>query len=114
MLCDEQFNLRAVEWDEHRDRMETLLDVHYRREGYQRVDCRNPGGLSSKLSDYFAGDLAIIETLPTATAGTPFQRRVWQALREIPCGGDALRPTGRGARSSRRRARWAPPMAPIR
>lgn len=72
VLCDEQFNLRAVEWDEHRDRMETLLDVHYRREGYQRVDCRNPGGLSSKLSDYFAGDLAIIETLPTATAGTPF------------------------------------------
>ena len=70
VLCDEQFNLRAVEWDEHRDRMETLLDVHYRREGYQRVDCRNPGGLSSKLSDYFAGDLAIIETLPTATAGT--------------------------------------------
>ena len=61
VLCDEQFNLRAVEWDEHRDRMETLLDVHYRREGYQRVDCRNPGGLSSKLSDYFAGDLAIIE-----------------------------------------------------
>ena len=72
VLCDAQFNLRAVEWDEHRDRMETLLDVHYRREGYQRVDCRNPGGLSSKLSDYFAGDLAIIETLPTATAGTPF------------------------------------------
>lgn len=33
VLCDEQFNLRAVEWDEHRDRMETLLDVHYRREG---------------------------------------------------------------------------------
>ena len=28
VLCDEQFNLRAVEWDEHRDRMETLLDVH--------------------------------------------------------------------------------------
>ncbi len=87
VLCDEQFNLRAVEWDEHRDRMETLLDVHYRREGYQRVDCRNPGGLSSKLNDYFAGDLAVIETLPTATAGTPFQRQVWQALRDIPCGG---------------------------
>ncbi|MDP1244186.1 methylated-DNA--[protein]-cysteine S-methyltransferase, partial [Klebsiella pneumoniae] len=57
-----------------------------RREGYQRVDCRNPGGLSSKLSDDFAGDLAIIETQPTATAGPPFQRQVWQALREIPCG----------------------------
>ena len=104
MLCDEQFNLRAVEWDEHRDRMETLLDVHYRREGYQRVDCRNPGGLSSKLSDYFAGDLAIIETLPTATAGTLFSAGLAGVTRN-PCGGDALRPTGRGARSSRRRAR---------
>lgn len=72
VICDEQFNLRAVEWDQHRERMEQLLDVHYRHEGYQRVDSRNPGNLSSKLSDYFAGDLAIIDTLPTATAGTLF------------------------------------------
>ena len=86
VICDEQFNLRAVEWDQHRDRMEQLLDVHYRREGYQRVDSRNPGNLSRKLSDYFAGDLAIIDTLPTATGGTPFQREVWQTLRTIPCG----------------------------
>ncbi len=86
VLCDEQFNLRAVEWDEHRDRMETLLAVPYRREGYHRVDSRNPGGRSSKLNDYFAGDLAVIEPLPTATPGTPFQRQVWRALREIPCG----------------------------
>ena len=86
VICDEQFNLRAVEWDQHRDRMEQLLDVHYRHEGYQRVDSRNPGNLSSKLSDYFAGDLAIIDTLPTATAGTPFQREVWKTLRTIPCG----------------------------
>ena len=28
VLCDEQFNLRAVEWDEHRDRMETLAAQH--------------------------------------------------------------------------------------
>ena len=28
----------------------------------------------------------MIETLPTATAGTPFQREVWQTLRTIPCG----------------------------
>lgn len=84
VLCDEQFNLRAVEWDEHRDRMETLLDVHYRREGYQRVDCRNPGGLSSKLSDYFAGDLAIIETLPTATAGTLFSARSGRRYAKSP------------------------------
>ncbi|WP_208896550.1 methylated-DNA--[protein]-cysteine S-methyltransferase, partial [Klebsiella grimontii] len=79
-------NLRDVESDQHRDRMAQLLDIHYRGEGYERVDSSNPGGLSSKLSDYFAGDLAIIDTLPTATGGTPFQRQVWQALRTIPCG----------------------------
>jgi methylated-DNA-[protein]-cysteine S-methyltransferase len=66
--------------------MTQLLDLHYRDEGYQRIDARNPGGLSHQLDAYFAGDLGIIETLPTATAGTPFQREVWQALRTIPCG----------------------------
>ncbi|WLI77272.1 methylated-DNA--[protein]-cysteine S-methyltransferase [Kosakonia sp. H02] len=86
LLCDEQFQLRAVEWEEHSDRMIELLNIHYRREGYQRLASRNPGGLSLKLQDYFDGDLAVIDTLPTATAGTSFQREVWQILRTIPCG----------------------------
>lgn len=86
VICDEQFNLRAVEWDQHSDRMEQLLDIHYRHEGYERIDARDPGGLSAKLQQYFDGDLAIIDTLPTATGGTPFQRQVWQALRTIPYG----------------------------
>ena len=86
ILCDENFHLRAVEWEEHSDRMEQLLDIHYRAEGYTRVTSRNPGGLSQQLTNYFDGDLAVIETLPTATAGTPFQREVWQTLRTIPCG----------------------------
>lgn len=86
VLCDETFHLRAVEWEEHSDRMNELLDIHYRKEGYTRIPATNPGGLSRKLLDYFEGDLAVIDTLPTATAGTPFQREVWKALREIPCG----------------------------
>ncbi|WP_230351567.1 methylated-DNA--[protein]-cysteine S-methyltransferase [Lelliottia sp. WAP21] len=86
ILCDEAYQLRAVEWQEHSDRMEQLLNVHYRAEGFHRVDAVNPGGLSDKLSAYFEGDLAIIDNLPTATAGTPFQREVWQTLRTIPCG----------------------------
>ncbi len=86
VICDEAFNLRAVEWEEHSDRMEQLLDIHYRSTGYQRRASRDPGGLSTKLRDYFDGDLAVINTLPSATAGTPFQREVWQALRNIPCG----------------------------
>jgi methylated-DNA-[protein]-cysteine S-methyltransferase len=86
IICDEQYRLRAVEWEEHSDRMEQLLELHYRHEGYQRVGATDPGGLSGKLADYFAGDLGIIDTLSTATAGTPFQREVWKTLRTIPCG----------------------------
>ena len=86
VIADEAFNLRAVEWEEHSDRMEELLNIHYRAQGFERVSATNPGGLSDKLAAYFEGDLSIIDTLPTATAGTPFQREVWQALRSIPCG----------------------------
>ncbi|MGL4725254.1 MAG: methylated-DNA--[protein]-cysteine S-methyltransferase [Scandinavium sp.] len=86
LLCDEQFRLRAVEWEEHSDRMVQLLDLHYRSEGYQRVAASNPDGLSDKMKAYFEGDLSVIDTLPSETAGTPFQREVWKALRSIPCG----------------------------
>jgi methylated-DNA-[protein]-cysteine S-methyltransferase len=86
IITDEAFNLRAVEWEEHSDRMEELLEIHYRSQGYERISATNPGGLSDKLAAYFEGDLSIIDTLPTATAGTPFQREVWQALRQIPAG----------------------------
>lgn len=86
LLCDEQFRLRAVEWEEHSDRMVQLLELHYRSEGYQRVAASNPDGLSDKMKAYFEGDLSVIDTLPSETGGTPFQREVWKALRTIPCG----------------------------
>lgn len=86
ILCDEQFHLRAVEWEQHSDRMEQLLDIHYRAGGYSRIPTKNPGGLADKLADYFAGNIDVIDTLPTATGGTPFQRDVWQMLRTIPKG----------------------------
>ncbi len=35
IICDEQFQLRAVEWEEHDARMVELLNIHYRREGYE-------------------------------------------------------------------------------
>ena len=86
VLADEQGNLRAVEWEEHSDRMVALLNIHYRAQGYERIAATNPCGLSDKLTAWFDGELSIIDDLPTATAGTPFQREVWQALRAIPCG----------------------------
>ena len=50
VIADEAFNLRAVEWEEHSDRMVELLNIHYRAEGYERITARNPGGLSDKLA----------------------------------------------------------------
>jgi methylated-DNA-[protein]-cysteine S-methyltransferase len=46
----------------------------------------DPAGLSTALRAYFAGDLHAIDGLPVALVGTEFQRAVWAALREIPCG----------------------------
>ncbi len=39
----------------------------------------------TQLAEYFAGDRPQFE-LPLHAAGSPFQRRVWDALREIPFG----------------------------
>ncbi len=52
-----------------------LLDIHYRKEGYERISAANPGGLSDKLREYFAGNLSIIDTLPTATGGDAISAR---------------------------------------
>src|SRR5690242_10865872 len=38
-----------------------------------------------QLEEYFAGERVTFE-LPLEPAGTPFQRTVWRALREIPLG----------------------------
>src|SRR5260370_11770590 len=42
-------------------------------------------GPAGQLRDYFAGRRTEFE-LPLSLAGTPFQRRVWAALQEIPYG----------------------------
>lgn len=40
---------------------------------------------AAQLAAYFAGERTAFD-LPLAPQGTPFQRRVWQALREVPYG----------------------------
>ncbi len=46
----------------------------------------NPFGLTTRLAEYFAGDLHAIDGIEVAMNGTPFQCKVWSALRGIPCG----------------------------
>lgn len=49
-------------------------------------DADDPLGLVSHTRAFFAGDLAALDGVPVDGGGTPFQRRVWAALREIPAG----------------------------
>lgn len=49
-------------------------------------EASDPGGVATRLRAYFAGDLRAIDDIAVDTGGTPFQQRVWKALREIPVG----------------------------
>jgi methylated-DNA-[protein]-cysteine S-methyltransferase len=62
----------------------------------------NPFGFSAKIRAYLAGDLRALDRIPVDPGGTPFQRRVWQALRRIRPGrtrsyGALARALGNGA-----------------
>ncbi len=46
----------------------------------------DPQGFSARARAYFAGELAALSRCPVDGGGTPFQRRVWAALREIAAG----------------------------
>ena len=46
----------------------------------------DPFGFSGALKAYFAGDSSALDNIPVELHGTDFQRKVWLALRDIPCG----------------------------
>jgi methylated-DNA-[protein]-cysteine S-methyltransferase len=86
IIADKEGNLRVIDWTDHEPRMIKSLQRQYGKDKFKLTPADNPGGLSQAISKYFAGDLTAIDNLPTKTNGTDFQRQVWQALREIPCG----------------------------
>lgn len=46
----------------------------------------DPAGAATALAKYFSGDLDVLETIEVDYNGTPFQQRVWQALRNVRAG----------------------------
>jgi methylated-DNA-[protein]-cysteine S-methyltransferase len=80
LIADENGWLRASSWvDRDKPRIHAL-----RRQAL--VPTRNPFGYSQSLAAYFAGELDTLDAVPVAPDGTSFQRSVWAALRQIPCG----------------------------
>ena len=88
VVHDPQGRMRALEFADQESRMHQLLRLHYGTEGHDFVlrEQRTPASISDALARYFAGELEAIERIPTATAGTSFQRDVWAALRRIRVG----------------------------
>jgi methylated-DNA-[protein]-cysteine S-methyltransferase len=86
VIADHDGNLRVVDWTDHEERMHGSLCHQYGKHGFTLEPGKNPHGLVDAIDRYFAGELAVIDSLPVKTAGTPFQREVWRALRTIPCG----------------------------
>lgn len=46
----------------------------------------DPQGFTSRARAYFAGELEALADVPVDGGGSPFQQRVWDALRRIPAG----------------------------
>ena len=82
IVADQEGRLRAIDWEDHEARMHKTLGQHY-REGYELETARDPGGFTSALTAYMEGEIGAILNLPVETEGTPFQRTVWNALRDI-------------------------------
>lgn len=86
LMTDDAGAVRVLDFEDYEERMTRLLRLHYGEGGWTVRDATAPSKARKALGAYFAGDLAAIDTLETATNGTPFQRQVWAALRTIPAG----------------------------
>ncbi|MCR4426509.1 MAG: methylated-DNA--[protein]-cysteine S-methyltransferase [Firmicutes bacterium] len=76
--------LCALSFTDHEPAMLASLAARY--EGFTMEAASDPGGISSRLQAYFAGDLQALHGITVETGGTAFERRVWSALLEIPAG----------------------------
>ena len=85
LVAEEDGVVRAIGWRDTPDRMGRQLEAYTKR-GVSLVPAPDPGGATSVLRAYFAGELAAIDRLRVNAEGTEFQRSVWRVLREIPHG----------------------------
>jgi methylated-DNA-[protein]-cysteine S-methyltransferase len=86
IAADAEGNLRVALFAKDEEIVRRYLRLQCGERGFSLEPAENPHGLSETIARYFAGELGAIDRIPVETGGTPFQREVWHALREIPCG----------------------------
>jgi methylated-DNA-[protein]-cysteine S-methyltransferase len=87
IVSDDDGKLRAAEFHDHEDRMHRSLRLSTAAQGgYALRKARMPADARDRIEAYFTGDLGAIDEIEIATGGTPFQQKVWRALRKITPG----------------------------
>ena len=76
--------LRVLDFVDCEERMQRLLKLHYGPQPTIKSSA-NPE-IKQRVEAYFAGDLTSIDAIAVRTEGTPFQKMVWDELRNIPAG----------------------------
>jgi len=84
LLVSDGTALRALDFHDHEERLQRLLERQYGSVTLTRGAV--PRASVGALEAYFAGALEATAAIPVEPGGTPFQRRVWAALRTIPAG----------------------------
>lgn len=79
--------LVLLEFEDATDRVNREMKARFKGfENVHLVPVGNPFGLSQKIKDYFAGNLAAIDDIEADGGGTAFEKSVWAQLRLIPLG----------------------------
>jgi methylated-DNA-[protein]-cysteine S-methyltransferase len=86
VVFDEEGRLHALGWTDGHARMDRQLRAYAGAQDLRLVPASTADGPAAALRAYFSGDVAAIDGLPVTLHGTEFQRAVWGALRDIPCG----------------------------
>lgn len=76
--------LLALEFADFEARLMAGLTARFGK--FEAKRARDPLGIATRLRAYLAGDLGALAAIPVDPGGTPFQARVWRALRRIPAG----------------------------
>jgi len=86
IVTDAHGVLRALDWSDCSERMETLMRRQYKRRSVHVEEGAVPRHVSDALEAYFAGLIHAIDRIEVETGGTVFQKKAWAALRQIPAG----------------------------
>jgi methylated-DNA-[protein]-cysteine S-methyltransferase len=84
LISDQEGALRLFYWDDPAHRWKAALRQRYGDVTLKEM--KRKSDHAKALNRYFDGDITAVDTLNVAFEGTPFQKKVWNALRKISAG----------------------------